>query len=324
MLLRLLLTLRCTAFAAMACLALAGCKDEKPTGLTIAVIPKGTTHEYWKSVQAGAQKACDEAGVKMLWKGTQLETDKDGQSKIVEQFVTDGVSGMVLAPLDHQALVPPVKSAMGKKIPVIIIDSALDGVAGTDFTSYVATDNKKAGQLGGEQLAKLLGNKGKTVMLRYGDGRGSASTDARESGFLEAAKKAGLQSVSDNQYGGGTLGESKTKAQSMMDAIKGVDGVFCPNESTTLGMLGALQEAKLAGKIKFVGFDATPALVEAIKNGDIQALVAQDPTRMGYLGVKAAIAAIKGDKVDTVIDTGVHVITKENLDSPEIKALLGG
>ncbi|MGH7596740.1 MAG: ABC transporter substrate-binding protein [bacterium] len=292
------------------------------TKLKIAVIPKGTTHLFWKSVEAGARKAGEELGIEIIWKGPLKENDRAQQIAIVEQFVTEGVSGIVLAPLDDAALVRPVSTAGQKKIPVVIFDSALKGEAGKDFVSFVATNNKKGGSLGGEQLAKLLGGQGKVILLRYQIG--SASTVEREAGFVEAiGKNAGIQIISENRYAGATAGEAKTASMNMLDKIKEANGIFCPNESSTFGMLLALRQTNLAGKIKFVGFDTSPPLIEALEKGEIDALVAQDPTRMGYEGVKTLVEHIRGKQVLTVIDTGVRLITRDNLNDPEIKKLLG-
>src|SRR5262249_40909209 len=150
-----------------------------------------------------------------------------------------------------------------------------------------------------------------------------ASTEERETGFLEVMKaNPGITMLVTNRYGGATVASAKDESMKLIDQLKQADGVFCPNESSTLGMLGALKDNNLAGKIKFVGFDATPALVDALKAGQIQALVAQDPTRMGYLGVKTCVAAIKGEKVDPMVDTGVRLITPESLGDPEIRKFL--
>jgi ribose transport system substrate-binding protein len=290
--------------------------------LKIAVIPKGTTHIFWKSVEAGAQAAGKELGVEIIWKGPLKENDRAQQISIVEQFVQEGVSGIVLAPLDNTALQRPVATAVSKQIPVVIFDSALKGEAGKDFVSFVATDNKKGGMLGGEYLAKLLNGKGKIVLLRYQVG--SASTEEREEGFVQAiGKNPGLTLTVNNRHAGATAGEAKTAAMNILDKLKEADGVFAPNESSTFGMLLALRQSNLAGKIKFVGFDTSPPLIEALQKGEIDALVAQDPTKMGYEGVKTLVAHIKGKQVPKTVDTGVRLITRENLNSPDIKKLLG-
>lgn len=291
-------------------------------GEKIAVIPKGTTHSFWKSVEAGARKAGEEFKVEVIWKGPLKEDDRAAQIDVVEQFIASGVKGIVLAPLDDKALKGPVDSAKDSDIPVVIFDSPLKGEAGKDFVSLVATDNKKGGELAGEELARILGNKGKVVLLRYSEG--SASTANREAGFLDAIKKhPDIQIILDNAYGGATVDSAKDKSMQLIDKLKEADGVFCPNESSTMGMLLALQDNNLAGKIKFVGFDASPKLLEALNKGEIQALVAQNPTKMGYLAVKTITQKIRGEKVEPLIDTGCALVNKDTLNTPEVKEVLG-
>ncbi len=277
-------------------LAVVGCTPSKESSSAntstakkrIAVIPKGTTHVFWKSVEGGARQAAAELGCEVIWKGPLKENDRAGQIQVVQEFISDKVDGIVLAPLDSKALMGPVKAAGQAHIPVVIIDSALEGELGKDYVAFVATDNRHGGEMGGEELAKILDGKGKVVLLRYM--AGSASTTHREEGFLAAvAKHDGLQVISDNRFAGATSGEAQTAALNLMDVLRTADGVFCPNESSTNGMLQALRKEGLAGKIKFVGFDASPPLVEALRNGEINALVVQNPRKMGYLGVKSLV-----------------------------------
>jgi ribose transport system substrate-binding protein len=288
----------------------------------IAVIPKGTTHVFWKSVEAGARDAGKDLGVEVVWKGPLKENDRAQQISIVEQFVTEGVSGIVLAPLDDTALVRPVAAAGQKKIPVVIFDSGLKGEVGKDYVSFVATNNRNGGKLGGEHLSKLLGGKGKIVLLRYLVG--SASTTEREEGFLEATRQnKNMQLLVENRYAGATPGDAKTASMNLVDKLREAGGIFCPNESSTFGMLLALRQSGLAGKVRFVGFDTSPPLVEALRKGEIDALVAQDPHRIGYEGVRILVEHLKGRKVSTYVDTGARLVTRENLNTPEIKKLLG-
>ena len=210
--------------------------------LKIAVIPKGTTHEFWKSVHAGAVKASRELGeVEMVWKGPLKEDDLKSQIDIVQSMTAQGVAGIVLAPLNDKALLNPVKAAAAAGIPVVIFDSDLQGQA---HVSFVATDNKAAGARAAEHLGKALAGAGKVVVLRYQEG--SASTAAREGGFLEALKKSfpAVTLVSDSQYGGATTESAFATSENLLAASKaaegGVTGVFCPNESTTFGMLRLL------------------------------------------------------------------------------------
>jgi ribose transport system substrate-binding protein len=292
--------------------------------LTIGVIPKGTTHEYWKSVQKGANAAGAELGVNIDYQGPLKEGDLTGEQNLFEQFTADKYAGIVLAPQDAQALLADVQAATARKISVVIIDSALNGTAGTDYASYVSTNNRVGGQMAGAQMIKLLGGKGKVVMLRYASN--SASTNEREAGFLDALKAApGIDPFNVSQYGQDTESSAQQVAENMVDALKQADGIFCPNESTTMGMLKALQDNNLTGKVKFVGFDATGPEVDALKAGQIQALISQNPFRMGYLGVKTCVAAIRGEKFDTQIDSGVELVTPDNVNTPDmVKFLAGG
>jgi ribose transport system substrate-binding protein len=288
----------------------------------IAVIPKGTTHLHWRSVEAGARKAAAELGAEVIWKGPLTENDVAQQIGLVEQFTQEGVDGIAVAPLDATQLQRPIRQAAAKGIPVVIFDSSVNGTVGKDFISYVATDNKRGGVLGGEELARLLGGKGKVVMVRYNVG--SASTDQREAGFLEVmAKNPGIQIIEKSRYAGATVGEAQRNAENMIDKLREADGIFCPNESSTQGFLNVLKANGLTGKKVFVGFDASPSLVSALKAGEVQALVAQNPLKMGYETVRVMVAHLKGEKVDQNIDTGCGLVTKATLETPEIKGMLG-
>jgi ribose transport system substrate-binding protein len=291
----------------------------------IAVIPKGTTHEYWKSINAGAVKAQRElkaagTNVTIIWKGPLLEDDREQQIQVVENFVGRNVSAIVLAPLDNRALVAPVEDAVNAGIPVVIVDSALK----TDKTSStVATDNRKGGQIGAKRLGTLLGGKGRVLMLRYEVG--SASTEEREAGFMDVMTRdfPGIELISTDQYGGATRETAFKASQNLLNRFGArTDGIFAPNESTASGMLLAIREQGIAGKVKFVGFDANEQLVAALKQGDIQGLVVQDPVKMGYLGVMTAVDVLQHKKVAPLIDTGVGLVTAENMDDPAISALI--
>ncbi len=292
---------------------------------TLAVIPKGTTHEFWKSIHAGAVKAQRElekegTKVRIYWKGPLREDDRDQQIQVVENFTSRRVSGIVLAPLDSQALVNPVASAKQAGVPTVVIDSDLKS---DKQVSFVATDNFKGGQMGGEHLVKLLGGKGSVLLLRYQVG--SASTEAREAGFLDAIQKhPEIKIVSADQYSGATRELAYQAAQNLLNRYGSkIQGVFCPCEAVTVGMTKALQDRGLAGgKVKVVGFDAGTQSVRDLQGGDVQALVVQNPLRMGYLGVVTMVRHLQGKPVEKRVDTGVSVATKENMKQPEIDELL--
>ncbi|MCB9885859.1 MAG: substrate-binding domain-containing protein [Planctomycetes bacterium] len=291
----------------------------------VAVIPKGTTHVFWKAVEAGARVGAESTGLEVVWKGPLKEDDRNQQIQLVQQFVSEGVAGIALAPLDHVALAPVVASARQKGIPVVIFDSALDGTPGKDFDCFVATDNRKSGEMAGHYLVKLLGDAPadkvrKVVLLRYQ--AGSASTTEREAGFLDVVRAAGLEVTVDNRHAGASIGEAKSEALKLVDELRAADGVFCPNESVTAGMLLALEQLQLVGKLKFVGFDSSPQLVKGLKDGSIDGLILQDPRRMGDLSVQQLAARIAGKPVETVIDTGAALVTKANMHEPKIARLL--
>lgn len=287
--------------------------------LQIAVIPKGMTHEFWKAIHAGAVKAARELDVGIIWKGSQKEDDRAQQITVVEDFISRGVDGIVLAPLDDRALCRPVQDAAREKIPVVIIDS---GLQGEDYISFVATDNYQGGVIAARRLGELLGGKGKVFLIRYQEG--SASTMERERGFYETVTKdfPGLMLLVQDQYAGATTETAYQLAENLLGRFPDVEGIFTPNESSTFGTLRALQESRLAGRVRFVGFDSSPKLVQALKDRHIQGLVLQNPMKMGYMGVTFIVAHLRGETVPRKVDTGVYLATPENMEDQEIHSLL--
>ncbi len=292
----------------------------------IAVVPKGTTHEYWKSIHAGALAAADElkaegVTVNIIWKGPLREDDREQQVQVVENFTSRRVSGLVLAPLDARALVAPTEAAVHAGIPVVIIDSGLNSPAPV---STVSTDNYQGGVLGARRLGELLGGQGKVILLRVLGG--STSTEQREAGFLDTMTREfpGIRILSSDQHAGATRDTAYRTSQNLLNRFgREVTGIFAPNESSATGMLLALKDAGLAGgKVKLVGFDSGTQTVAALKSGDLQGLVVQNPFRMGYLGVKTVVASLRGAKVEKVIDTGCGLVTQANMAQPEMADLL--
>lgn len=302
-------------------------QGSKANAKTVAVIPKGLTHEFWKSIHAGAVKASREINdgleapsIEILWKGALKEDDREAQINILDTMILREVDGIVLAPMDDQALVNPINKAKSVDIPVVVVDS---GVQSENYDSFVATDNFEGGRLGGEHLAKLLGGKGNVILVRYQEG--SASTTKRENGFLNAMEAyPDIKILSSNQYSGATR-ETALKLAENLGRTYGdqLDGVFCPCEPVTVTMVKALKDLSLAGgKVKIVGFDASEASVNDLKAGDVQALVLQDPVKMGYLGVKAIVSVLEGKPVEKRIDTGVEIVTMENMSDQRSQELL--
>ena len=313
-------------FAALSCLGISiACLSARAAGpLDIAVIPKGTSHEFWKSIHAGAMKAQQELEqkgqpIKVIWKGPLREDDREEQIKVVENFIAQRVDGIVLAPLDNRALINPVERAMRGRVPVVIIDSGLK----SDLPiSYVATDNYKGGQLGASHLAKILNGKGNVILVRYQVG--SASTEERETGFMDEIKKhKDIKVISSDQYTGATRDLAYKAAQNLLNRYgKDTQGIFAPCEPVTIGVLMALKDLGKTDTIKLVGFDAGSQSVEGLKNGTVHGLVVQNPVKMGYLGVMTMVDHINKKRVPRKIDTGVQTVTRENMNEPEINELL--
>lgn len=293
---------------------------------TIAVIPKGSTHEHWKTVHAGAIKAQRElkaqgVTVEVMWQAPLREDDRDHQIRVVENLVARRVNGIAIAPLDSKALVAPINTAARARIPVIVFDSALKS---DKPISYIATDNYKGGVLGAEHLGKLLNGKGNIILLRYAVG--SAATEEREAGFLDTvkAKFPSLKLISSDQYGGATRETAYQVSQNLLNRHgRNVDGIFCVNETLTVGMNMALRNiGRAGGTVKLVGFDVGTQAVDALKKGDVQGLVVQNPLRMGYECIMTMVHHLQGKRVPAKIDTGVVLITAENLDDPESQKLI--
>jgi ribose transport system substrate-binding protein len=321
------------------CLALVGCCGPKQAvKYRIAVIPKGLTHQFWESIHRGAERAAADLAsqgiaIEIIWSGPRTEDDANAQISLVDQQVASGVSGIVLAPQHSTQMVQSVQQATEKGIPVVIIDSGLDRQ--DLIVKYVATNNYHGGELAGERLIKVLQAEGKTspklILFRYKTG--SESTDQREKGFedyinlykttAEAVNKGkpGVVWLSSNKYAGATTDSALAVATPLLNSLKdeGIDGIFAPNESSATGMLKALQSLGLNKKVRFVGFDSSEPLLQAVQEGDMDGLIVQDPFKMGYLGVWTLVQHLEGKNVspdgNKVLHTGEHVITRENLDT---------
>src|SRR6185295_19635686 len=296
------------------------CNRAKSGKRVIAVIPKGVAHFFWQSVHAGADAAGKEFDVEVMWKGPAQETDYSGQINIVEDAINRRVDGIVLAPSHGDALVPIVERAQREGIPVTIFDS---GISTEAYLSYVATDNRLGGVVAADRLAEQLGGKGKVAIL--GVKAGSVSTDEREQGFQQTIKQKypDIQIVAF-QYGESDRALSLDRASDILTAHTDLNGFFASNESSTVGVVQAIKQKGLAGKVVMVGFDSSPNLIEDLKAGAIDSLVLQNPYKMGYEAVKSIVAKLNGQTPPRKVDTGVKLLTKENLDTPEMQQLLKG
>jgi ribose transport system substrate-binding protein len=313
--------------ALVVALAAAACSgSSKPPAVAIGVVPKGSTHEHWKRVRIGAEKAAAEfraAGVpvEVIWKGPLREDDREQQIQVVEGFISQGVKGLVLSPLDSSALLRPVEEASRAGIPTVVFDSAL--ATPNPTVSYVSTDNGKGGRLAGRRMGDVLGGKGTVLMLRYQEG--SAATEEREQGFLDELREhfPGVTVISSDQYAGPTRDTAKRASENVLNRFGArVDGIFTSNESATGGMLLALQDLGRAGKVTFVGFDYSSSFIEPLKKGELHGFVAQHPVNMGYLSVKTMVDHLQGKSVPKVVDTGVVMVTADSLTDSSVQAVI--
>ena len=319
------------SFVSMATAAVSGCRPRSKQGTwRIAVVPKGSTHDFWKSVHAGANHAAARLHptlasqgkrVELLWKGPLREDDREQQVQVVEGFCAQGIDALVLAPLDANALARPVEEAARLGIPTVVIDSALNfsGIA-----SFVATDNEAGGAMAADCLAREMPAGGKIILLRYQ--HGSASTEAREKGFLQRlARTPSLQLISSDQHAGSSRDTAKRAAENLLNRFGDqVTGVFGPCEPVAMGLMLALADAGLSAKVKLVGFDMTPAFVSALQRRALVGVVVQSPFDMGRQGVEVAVAHLLGKPVAKRIATAIALVTPDNLGSPNLAAFLPG
>lgn len=297
-----------------ALLALAAC--HRDTRKRIAVIPKGQAHLFWQSVHAGAVAAARENNVDILWNGPPTEIDLAPQLQIVDSMITQRVDAICLAPIDKTAMAGAVERAGRQNIPVVIFDSPVDT---QNFVAQVATDNYAAGVMGAARMGKILNGKGRIAELAVEPG--SASTMAREQGFEDTLRKdfPGIQIV-DKRYGWSDRAKSLSVAENMLTAHADLDAMFASNEASAVGAAQAIKERN--AKVKLVGFDSSPGLLDDLRAGLIDSLIVQDPFRMGHDAVVAAVEKLKGGTPQKIQNLPPRVVTRENLDDPDVQKQL--
>jgi ribose transport system substrate-binding protein len=294
-----------------------------PASLKLALVLQGSLHQYWKFVQAGAKKAAAElsaggTSVNLICRAPMREDDREEQAHILERLLKEGVDAVVLAPFDNRYLVEAVERAARAGIATAVIDSPLDSSL---IVSFVATDNKKGGALAADRVGSLLDRGGKVLLLRYQKGVGS--TEAREEGFAQRIRAyPGVELLLSEQYAGVTRDAAKVAAEELLRKHADVNAVFTPNESSTAGMLMALQSVQQAGKVIFVGFDASEMYVDTMRYHRIHGLVVQNPFLMGELGVRTLAHHLAGKPVQKRVDIAPVMVTPDNIDKPDVQELL--
>lgn len=287
----------------------------------VAVIVKTANSDFWQNVKKGANAAAAELkGYTASFQGAASDTDLAGQVALVENAVNRKVAGIVLAPSDPDALVPAIKKAWEAKIPVIVIDSAAGEAAKDNYKSFLATDNKLAGELCAKALIDKIGTTGKIAIMSYTAGSGSEVD--RVGGFKKYIETHSKLTIVGPFYSNSQMGTAMNQTTDVLAANPDLKGIFGANEPTAIGMGRAIVQSGKKGKIVAVGFDGNSDLQAFIKDGTLEAIAVQSAYQMGNLGVKTVAEVIQGKKVPKFRDTGVIMVTKANIDSQEAKNVL--
>ena len=287
----------------------------------IAVIVKTTNSNFWQNVNKGASAAIKELpGYTMTFQGPAAETQVAEEVNMVQNAVNRGVAGIVLAASDPEALIPPVKAAHEAGIPVVIIDSMLADSAKDYYQAFLATDNNAAGQLCAKRLIEKAGTTGKIAVMSYVAGVGSEI--GRVGGFKDYIAKNSKLEIVGTYYSEAQMAKALDQTTDVLAANPDLVGIFGANEPTAVGMGRAIQQAGKSGKIEAVGFDGNKDLQDMVKDGTLDAIAVQGSYQMGELGVKALGDILAGKTVEKFINTGVVIVTKDNIDSPEAQNVL--
>jgi len=305
-----------TVLAAALLLLLSSCQSSKKK--KIAVVPKGTSHVFWITVHAGAAAAGEKYGVEILWNGPPQETEYDRQMQIVDSYLTQHVDGLAVAATERKVLNRSLDRAAELGIPVTVFDSGVDS---TNYMTFLATNNYEAGKMGARELARLLDGKGKVAMVMHAPG--SASTTDRERGFEDVMKSEFPNiEVVQRQFGMSDASKSRAAAENILTAHADLNGLFASSEPSSLGTALALKSRGLSGKVKFVAFDSSDTLIADLQGGTIDAMVVQDPFKMGFEAVKTLVDKLNGVTSPKQIDLPARVVRKADLDKPDVHELL--
>ncbi|GAB3432608.1 ABC transporter substrate-binding protein [Flindersiella endophytica] len=299
----------------------ASAAPERKTGpIKLAVVPKAVGFDFWEQVKVGAECAASKhKDVTVQWDGVQAETNVSGQVDLLSNFITQGVDGLVYAATDAKVLADVTAEAKRAGLVVVNIDSGTDPQPAD--VALFATDNEASATKAADLLASALG-KGNHDIALIPFQPGTATNDQRVEGFTAGlAKHPNLKKVAE-QSSESDYNEGLRVTEDILTAHPDLDGIFAANEPGVLGAAEAVRQAGKAGKVKIIGWDAAPDELKAVRDGTIDALVVQNPFRMGYDGVNAAVSALRDGKSPKNTDTGVTFVTKENIDSPEVKAVL--
>jgi ribose transport system substrate-binding protein len=281
----------------------------------IGVITAGGGKGFWGDVGKGAIQAGKELGISVHVRGAVDESNVKAQRLIISYMMEKGCRGIVLAPNTEERK-KDVAQLKAQGITTVYIDRDIGG----ERISVIKTNNSLAGELAGREMVKALKGKGRVAVLRFS--KNVTTTTSRANAFIKEALKGGLEIVVD-EYLGTMVGDARRKALKILKKAGNVDGIFTPNESTTMGTIDSLRALNMAGKVVHIGFDSSEFMINALKSNDMYGFVVQRPFEMGYQGVYTVYQAMQGKGVKNKIDTGVVFVNRENLTNTKIKEMLG-
>ncbi len=282
----------------------------------IPLISKGFQHQFWQAVKAGADQAGKDLNVKVTFEGPETEAMVDKQIDMLSAALSKKPNAIGFAALDSKAAIPLLKKAQAAKIPVIAFDSGVD----SDIPlSTATTDNVAASALAADKMAELIGGEGDVAVIVH-DQTSRTGIDRRD-GFLNQMKnKYPKIKVVSVQYGQGDQLKSTEIAKTVLQANPNLKGYFGANEGSIIGVLNAAKEMKR--KVVIIGYDSGKQQKAAIADGSQAGAITQNPVGIGYKTVEAAVKALKGEKLEKVIDTGFMWYDKNNMNDPKITAVL--
>ncbi|MEX3955310.1 ABC transporter substrate-binding protein [Trinickia sp. EG282A] len=284
----------------------------------VALVSKGFQHQFWQAVKQGAEKAGQEYHVKVSFEGPETEAMVDKQIDMLSAALARKPNAIGFAALDSQAAIPLLKKAQAQKIPVIAFDSGVD--SNIPLTT-AATDNKAAAALAADKMAALIGNEGEVAVVAH-DQTSRTGIDRRD-GFVDEIKaKYPKIKIVTIQYGGGDQLKSDDLTKSILASHPHLKGIFGTNEGSAIGVVKGVTEMNMKGKVVVIGYDSGQQQIDAIKDGVEAGAITQNPIGIGYETVKAAVEALKGEKLPKKIDTGFYWYDKSNIDDPKIAAVL--
>lgn len=306
-------------------LILSGCTQIQgssvaPSGRYIAVVCKGSQHEFWRSVELGARDAGKELGIKITFEAPEDESQIDVQIEMMDKAIAGKADAIVLAPLDTERLNPVIEKANEQNIPVITLDS---DVTSPLRKATIGTDNTSAGSIAARNAISLIHGEGQIAVISYV--KGAQTANERNAGFLkeiEANNQDKKMEVMDLQYSGGDADKSYEIAKKYIESYPDLRCIYAANEGCAVGTARAVEEMGKTGQLVVIGFDSSDQEIDYLSRGVIQGMMVQNPYNMGYLGVRNINKVLDGKSIEEKIDTGATYVNSENLNDEDTQWLL--